>query len=124
MNGRRSLANKKMTMIPFETTDWNATPITVHPGETGKALWQTLQYPGLRIRRVEYSANYKADHWCSRGHILYCLKGEFVSELSDGRTFTLRTGMSYQVSDDASSHRSTSKYGATLFIVDGDFLKD
>src|SRR5688500_10850614 len=99
-------------MIPFEITDWNTIPVTIHLGETGKAFYRTLQYGGLRIRRVEYSSNYKANHWCSRGHILYCLEGEVVSELSDGRTFTLKTGMSYQVSDDASSHRSTSKYGA------------
>lgn len=112
-----------MTTIPFQTTDWNAAPATVHQGETGTAYWKTLQYNDLRIRRVEYSKNYKADHWCRRGHILYCIEGEITSELSDGRTFTLSAGMSYQVSDDVSEHRSTSVNGATLLIIDGGFLK-
>lgn len=111
-------------MIPFQTTDWNSAPATVHPGESGTAYWKTLQYGGLRIRKVQYSENYKADHWCSLGHILYCLEGELVSELADGRSFILKAGMSYQVSDGASSHRSTSETGATLLIIDGSFLKN
>jgi quercetin dioxygenase-like cupin family protein len=113
-----------MNIIPFQTTDWSATPATVHAGETGTAYWKTLQYGELRIRKVEYSANYKANHWCSLGHIVYCLEGEMVSELSDGRTFILSAGMSYQVSNGISSHRSRSKKGATLLIIDGSFLKN
>jgi hypothetical protein len=125
MNGKPSSAdNKSMTTIPFQTTDWNTTPFTVHPGETGTAYWKTLNYGNLRIRKVKYSENYKADHWCSLGHILYCLEGEIVSELADGRSFSLSAGMSYQVSNGASSHRSISKNGATLLIIDGDFLKN
>jgi hypothetical protein len=112
-----------MTTIPFQTTDWNKTPATAHQGETGTAYWKTLQYRGLRIRRVEYSKNYKAGQWCRLGHILYCIEGEITSELSDGRTFTLSAGMSYQVSDGLSEHRSTSVNGATLLIIDGGFLK-
>ncbi len=112
------------TRIPFETTDWNAAPLTVYPGETGTAQWKTVQYGEVRIRQVIYSANYKADHWCAAGHILYCLHGEIISELSDGRTFRLTAGMSYQVSDGMSVHRSTTKNGATLFIVDGKFLAE
>jgi hypothetical protein len=111
-----------MNIIPFHTTDWNAVPHTEHPGETGVAHWETLQYGDLRIRRVKYSENYKADHWCALGHIVYCIEGEMISELADGRTFTLRAGMSYQVSNGASSHRSISKQGATLLIIDGRFL--
>jgi hypothetical protein len=113
-----------MAMIPFQTTDWSAKPATVHSGKSGTAYWKTLQYGDLRIRRVQYSENYKADHWCSLGHILYCLEGEIISELSDGRSFTLSAGMSYQVSDGASEHRSISKHGATLLIIDGGFLKN
>lgn len=109
--------------IPFTTTDWNSLPATRHSGETGFALWKTLQYPGLRIRMVEYSANYLADHWCEKGHILFCLEGEMLTELSSGEQFTLTKNMSYQVSDTLSSHRSSTKTGAKLFIVDGDFLR-
>lgn len=112
-----------MNSIPFQTTNWNTTPFTIHPGESGTAYWKTLQYGDLRIRKVKYSENYKANHWCATGHILYCLEGELTTELSDGRSFTLVAGMSYQVSDGMSSHRSTSKNGATLLIIDGKFLR-
>ena len=108
--------------IPFQVTDWDLIPSTEHPGETGSALWKTLQFGDLRIRMVEYSANYKADHWCTKGHIIYCIEGEMVSELSDGSQHLLSSGMSYTVSDDLSSHRSYSRDGVKLLIVDGGFL--
>lgn len=46
-----------------------------------------------------------------------------TTELSDGRQFTLKAGMSYQVSDQLSHHRSFTHTGVKLLIVDGDFLK-
>jgi len=109
--------------IPFQTIDWSVIPKTEHKGETGTAFWQTLQFPGLRIRIVEYSAGYLADHWCHKGHIVYCLEGEFVSEMENGEEFSLTKGMTYVVSDDLSSHRSISKNGVKLMIIDGDFLQ-
>jgi hypothetical protein len=109
--------------IPFQTIDWTKIPRTEHPGETGMAWWQTLEFQGLRLRLVEYSAGYIADHWCSRGHIVHCLEGTFVSELRNGEKFTLSKGMTYVVSDELSSHRSVAKDGVKLLIVDGDFLK-
>jgi hypothetical protein len=112
-----------MSNIPFHTIDWNAIEKTEHKGETGTSFWQTLQYGGLRIRIVEYSAGYLADHWCKKGHIVHCLEGEFVSEMENGSSFTLTKGMTYVVSDEFSSHRSASKQGVKLLIVDGDFLK-
>lgn len=112
-----------MNTILFETTNWSKTPFTVHPGESGTAYWKTIHYGELRMRKVKYSENYKANHWCSKGHILYCLEGEFTTELSDGRSFTLKAGMSYQVSDGVTSHRSISTTGATLLIIDGKFLQ-
>jgi hypothetical protein len=112
-----------MSNIPFHTIDWNAIEKTEHKGETGTSFWQTLQYDGLRIRIVEYSAGYLADHWCKKGHIVHCLEGEFVSEMENGSSFTLTKGMTYVVSDEFSSHRSASKQGVKLLIVDGDFLK-
>ncbi len=109
--------------IPFQVTDWNETPATRHVGERGEALWKTLQYEDLRIREVKYSAGYIANHWCSKGHIIYCIEGEMTTELSDGRTFTLKPGMSYQVSDNLSLHRSVTETGVKLLIIDGGFLK-
>lgn len=112
-----------MSNIPFSTIDWSAVEKTAHAGETGVAYWQTLQYDGLRIRLVEYSAGYKADHWCQKGHIVHCLEGELVSEMETGESFDLRAGMTYVVSDHLSSHRSITTKGVKLLIIDGDFLK-
>ena len=111
------------TGIPFQVIDWKTIPKTEHAGENGFAFWQTLQLPGLRIRIVEYSAGYLADHWCKQGHIVHCLNGEFVSELNDGEKFCVKKGMTYVVSDELSSHRSTTANGVKLLIIDGDFLQ-
>jgi len=109
----------KIPALPFTVTDWSAVQVTRHPGETGEALWRTFEIGDLRVRQVDYSAGYLADHWCDRGHVLYVLEGELVSELKDGRSVTLSAGMSYQVSDFGDSpHRSSTEIGARLFIVD------
>ena len=112
-----------MSHIPFQTIDWSVIEKTEHKGETGTAYWQTVQFPGLRIRLVEYSKGYLADHWCQKGHIVHCLEGEFVSELSSGERIELKKGQTYVVSDELSSHRSVTEKGVKLLIVDGDFLK-
>ena len=109
--------------IPFQTIDWTMIPITEHKGESGTAFWQTVQFSGLRIRIVEYSKGYVADHWCKKGHIVHCLAGEFVCELNNGESFILKKGMTYVVSDDLSSHRSNTKDGVKVMIIDGDFLR-
>jgi hypothetical protein len=108
--------------ILFQSIDWTNVPKTEHKGETGVAYWQTIQFYGLRVRIVEYSKGYIADHWCQKGHIVHCLEGEFASELIDGEIFKLTKGMSYVVSDELSSHRSISETGVKLLIIDGDFL--
>lgn len=104
--------------ISFDTTDWSKIVPTEHAGETGKALWRTRQFGGIRVRMVEYTPGYLADHWCSKGHILLCLEGELITELEDGRVFSLTPGQSYQVADQAEAHRSSTDVGAKLFIVD------
>ena len=107
-----------MAGIPFATTDWADVERTEHKGERGTAYWRTRHFGGIRVRMVEYSADYLADHWCSKGHILLCLEGELHTELEDGRRMMLGPGMSYQVADNAEAHRSSTEKGATLFIVD------
>ncbi len=109
--------------IPFQIIDWSKIEKTEHKGESGVAYWQTLQLDGLRIRMVEYSPGYIADHWCRKGHIVHCIEGEVVNELQDGTKNILTPGMSYVVSDELSSHRSVTKNGVKLLIIDGDFLK-
>ena len=107
-----------MNDIAFQTTDWAAIPAIEHRGESGSAYWRTASFGVIRVRMVEYTAGYLADHWCVKGHVLLCLEGELHTELADGRTFVLKPGMSYQVADDAEPHRSSTACGARLFIVD------
>lgn len=104
--------------LPFSTTDWNSIEVTEHRGVTGSAFWKTQQFGAVRVRMVEYTPGYLADHWCSKGHFLLCLDGELHTELKDGRKFTLGPGMSYQVADNSEPHRSFTQAGARLFIVD------
>jgi quercetin dioxygenase-like cupin family protein len=108
----------KMSGIPFGLTDWAAVESTLHPGTTGTARWRTRQFGEIRVRLVEYTPGYLADHWCEKGHILLCLEGRLETELRDGRTFVLTPGVSYQVADGAEPHRSHTALGAKLFIVD------
>jgi quercetin dioxygenase-like cupin family protein len=104
--------------IPFDTTDWAEVERTHHPGLRGSATWRTRHFGGVRVRMVEYSPGYEADHWCEKGHILLCLQGELETELQDGRRWVLKPGMSYQVADGVAPHRSATRAGAVLFIVD------
>jgi quercetin dioxygenase-like cupin family protein len=104
--------------IPFSVINWSEVERTEYRGEKGVAYWRTQQFDGMRVRMVEYSPGYLADHWCSKGHILLCLEGELETQLKDGRQVTLTPGMSYQVADNAEPHRSYTEVGAKLFIVD------
>jgi quercetin dioxygenase-like cupin family protein len=112
----------KISEIPFATTDWSAIAPERHAGDAGEALWRTQHFGPqenrIRVRMVEYSPGYVADHWCSKGHIILCLEGEMETTLADGRVMPLKAGMSYQVADGAEAHRSRSATGAKLFIVD------
>lgn len=103
---------------PFNATNWGTIGATVHDGIVGQATWQEKYFGKLRLRMVQYTPGYKADHWCSKGHILLVLDGELNTELSDGRVLTLNTGDSYEVSDDMEPHRSSTQTGARLFIID------
>jgi hypothetical protein len=118
-----TLKQFSVSNIPFQNIDWTNIEKTEHKGETGVAYWQTIQFPGLRIRLVEYSKGYSADHWCEMGHIVHCLDGSFTSKLRTGESFVLSKGMSYVVSDELSSHLSMTENGVKLLIIDGDFLK-
>ncbi len=108
----------QLSNIPFITTDWSTIEPTEHKGETGMAYWRTQNFDNIRVRMVEYTPGYLADHWCSKGHIILCLEGELNTELNDGRTFILKPGMTYQVADNSEAHKSSTTNGAKLFIVD------
>jgi len=108
----------KILDVPFTTTDWSGVPATSHPGDPGMAYWRTLEVGNLRVRMVEYTPGYVADHWCDRGHVLLVLEGELVTEVKNGESHLLKAGHSYQVADGVAPHRSRTAGGAKLFIVD------
>jgi hypothetical protein len=112
-----------MSFVPFTSIDWDQIQREEHKGEKGTAYWQSIQFDNFRARIVEYSKGYLADHWCRKGHIVYCIEGSFISLLDNGEEFHLHKGMSYVVTDNASNHRSISPEGVKLLIIDGDFLK-
>lgn len=107
-----------LTDVPFGTTDWSAITPTEHAGESGTATWRTREFGSTRVRIVEYSPGYLADHWCDRGHILFVLEGSLTTELGSGEVVTLQAGSSYQVGNDIEPHRSSTREGARLFVVD------
>lgn len=108
----------KINSFSFQTLDWTSIPREEHKGETGVAYWQTFHMNNIRIRKVEYSPGYKADHWCSKGHVLYCMEGEMLTELDNGKIENLTAGMTYFVGDNCEAHRSSTEKGCKLFIVD------
>ena len=108
----------QMSGFAFVVTDWKQVIPTEHPGKTGKALWRTQNFGGIRVRMVEYSPGYLADHWCTKGHVILCLEGTLETELADGTCFALKPGQSYQTSDGEPGHRSSTSTGARLFVVD------
>ncbi len=114
---------QRIDPILFHTTDWSSVPTNEDKGKTGTAKWQAIQFGQLRIRLVEYSQNYTASQWCNSGRVFYCLDGEMSVELSDGRTFKLTKGMSYEVMEGATGYCLYSDGGVRALIVDGPFLK-
>jgi hypothetical protein len=108
----------KIDALPFGTVDWSRVEVTTHAGITGEARWRTRHFGDVRVRMLEYTPGYAANHWCSKGHFLLCLEGELETRLADGRTFMLGPGMSYHVADGAEPHRSATRTGARLYVID------
>lgn len=108
----------KIEPFPFCTINWTNVNTEVHSGISGKALWKVMHMGDIRIRMVEYTPGYSADHWCSKGHIIYCIEGEMETQLEDGRSYILSNGMTYHVGDNSEAHRTSSLNGCKLFIVD------
>ena len=104
--------------ISFGTVDWESVAPTTHKGDAGVAIARARQFGDICVRLVDYSPGYVADHWCSKGHIIFCVDGEMTIDLKDGRSFKLKAGQSCQVADDDGAHRSYADRGARLFIVD------
>ena len=105
-----------LSSFPFQLLNWSSIEKAAHKGITGMAYWQVFMMNNIRIRMVEYSANYAADHWCSKGHIIFCIEGEMETELQDGRKFILTKGMTYQVGDNNEAHRTSTKMVAAYLL--------
>src|SRR4051812_41660063 len=108
----------KMAAMEMSVTDWAEVPATEHRGDPGVAYWRTRNFGDIRVRMVEYSAGYVADHWCLKGHVIFCVSGSLTIELKDGKKLALAAGQSYHVGDGEPGHRSSTVSGALLFIVD------
>ena len=109
----------KIQDVSFTTTDWKKIKPVEYKGESGTSFWRTFERGNIRTRIVEYSPEFKLDHYCSRGHILLVLDGELHIKLKDGQTFLLATGMSFQAEDDERNpHLVYTKNEAKVFIVD------
>ena len=108
----------QLSPFPFSITDFECIEPEIKNGTTGFAEWKTIFRDDIRIRQVRYSADYLADHWCSKGHILFCVEGSMETELADGSKHLLIKGKLYTVGDNNGEHRTYSKDGCTLFIVD------
>ena len=109
----------KIPATPFTITKFADLPLSIEAGSTGTSFSRTMTTSDLRVRVVEYWPGYLADHWCDLGHVFYLLRGEVVVELRDGRSFPMKAGECFQVSDDGdSSHRVRTAVGGTAFIVD------
>ena len=104
--------------VPFTVVNWEDVEIEEHSGVTGKAFWKVFNKGNIRVRMVEYTPGYFADHWCKKGHIILVLEGEMTTELKDGRKFVIKKGGSYQVDDFDGEHRTHTETGVKLFIVD------
>jgi len=104
--------------VPFTVVDWDKVEAEEHSGENGKALRKIFKQGNIRVRMVEYTPGYIADHWCKKGHVILVLEGEMTTELDDGRKFVSKKGCSYQVADNDGAHRTFTETGVKLFIVD------
>jgi hypothetical protein len=109
----------KLEGFPIGLIDWGRVPASVAPGESGESKARSCQVGEFQLRLVDYSAGYVADHWCSKGHLVFVVTGAVTIEYQDGRKHALTAGMSYHVADyDGPPHRALSTTGATIFVVD------
>jgi hypothetical protein len=105
--------------LPCGKIDWSEIPATTHAGETGSATERARVFGDIRLRVIEYSPGYLADHWCDKGHILLITAGALAIEHRDGSRYDLAAGGTWHVADHgAPAHRVVCDRGATVFIVD------
>ena len=105
--------------MPEAIVDWSRTPTTRTAGASAGATSRAHKTNDVQLRVVDYDLGCLADHWCSKGHILYVISGSLTIEHGEGKeSYELAAGMSWQTADDGSPHRMRSVGGARVFIVD------
>ena len=87
-------------------------------GANGYAIIKTQILGTIKIRHVEYSSNYLADHWCNKGHIVFVICGQLIIEHNDNTELIINSGSTYVVGDNSNAHKAKSTDGATVLIVD------
>jgi hypothetical protein len=102
----------------FTAIDWDRLPVTETRGETGTAAAQVAVFDDVRVRHVRYSPGFRADHWCTKGHVLLVLEGSLVVEFQNDGSVELEAGEGCHLADDGLPHRGTTVNGAVVFIVD------
>lgn len=98
--------------------DWSSQPAREIHGTHGRALERTTSLGSIRVRLVEFSPGYEADHWCTRGHIAFVVEGTCTLRIDDGRAVTLSRGQSFTVGDEIDAHMLVTEHGAIVFLVD------
>ena len=104
--------------IPFINIDWNTQPSIETKGDSGAAVTKEAKLGNIRLRRIDFSPNYSADHWCSKGHIVTVLEGSLTTTLQSGQTHTTTAGNTFIVSDTIDPHHTHTATGAKLLIID------
>jgi quercetin dioxygenase-like cupin family protein len=108
----------KIESVPFIASDWEKIKPEKINGESGFSMVRKFEQGNVRVRMAEYSPDYRADHWCEKGHVVLVLEGALTIEIKDGRSFVLNQGMSFQVADGIDAHKAFSERGAKVFIID------
>ena len=98
--------------------DWQDIPSDQVKGKAGFTISKLQMMGDTKIRLVEYSANYIADHWCDKGHVLFVLEGELEIHYQNETSHLVKKGMTYLVGDDSMAHMAVSKEGAKVLIID------
>ena len=101
------------------STDWSSLVSESVEGLSGNSRSKSIKYGNIRMRTMEYSPGFEADHWCPRGHIIFVLEGEITIKLKDETEQKISKGMSFICGDNETNpHMVYSKKGAFVIIID------
>ena len=109
----------KLNDVSYSLIDWQNVESTEVKGITGHAFWKTKKFNDLRIRIIEKSPGYRADHYCKKGHVIYVIDGEMVIDFENGEKFSVSAGQTVFLGDDPEfGHSTFTENGIKYFIID------